>query len=129
MFSKGVCILDKDVARVKVTMHKVFNKNLPIQNKKQILNIQHHKFTDSLLCIHTVLTPYKNGSSDAAANDRGSYRQRQRQLLRRNFEQTLPCTIDDHKLFTKIWIHTSAHIIINTDSKEETEKSGKGRGH
>ena len=73
LFSKGVCILDKDVSRVKVTMHKVFNKNLPIQNKRKTLNIQHHKFTDSLLCIHTVLTPYKNGSSDAAANNRGSY--------------------------------------------------------
>ena len=86
-------------------------------------------FIDSFFNVLSRLNIYKNGSSDAAANDRGSYRQRQRQLLKRNFEQTLPCTIDDHKLFTKIWIHTSAHIIINTDSKEETEKSGKGRGH
>ena len=36
---------------------------------------------------------------------------------------------EDHKLFKKIWIHESRHIIFNTDGKEETWKSWMGRGH
>lgn len=35
-----------------------------------------------------------------------------------------------HKLFTKIWIYLSRHIIINTDGEEETGKSRAGiRAH
>ena len=34
----------------------------------------------------------------------------------------IPCTTEDHKLFKKIWIHTSRHI-NNIDSKKETGKS------
>ena len=37
-------------------------------------------------------------------------------------------TIDDHKLFKKIWIHAS-QIIINTDGVEETGKYQMVRGH
>ena len=36
-------------------------------------------------------------------------------------------TIEDHRLFRKICIYTSRHIIINTDGEEETGKSRMGR--
>ena len=45
---------------------------------------------------------------------------------------TMPHTTEDHKLFKKVCIHASRHIIINTgtaDSEEETGKSQMGRGH
>ena len=41
----------------------------------------------------------------------------------------MPRTTEDRKLFEKIWIHASRHIIINTDVEEETGKSRMGRGH
>ena len=44
-------------------------------------------------------------------------------------DQRGPCTIEDHKLVKKTWIHESRHIIIHTDGEEETEKSGMVRGH
>ena len=31
----------------------------------------------------------------------------------------VPCTIKDQKLFNKVWIHTSRHIIVDTDDGEE----------
>jgi len=37
--------------------------------------------------------------------------------------------IEDHKLFKKIWIHASRHIMINTEGDEETGKSQLGRDH
>ena len=56
----------------------------------------------------------------------------QKLLLRRKQTpvqtNSITFTIGDHKLFKKIWIPTSRHIIINTDSKEKT-KSQMGRGH
>ena len=42
---------------------------------------------------------------------------------------TVLWTIEDHTLFEKTWIHTSRHIIINTDCEKETGQSQMGRGH
>ena len=39
-----------------------------------------------------------------------------------------PHTTEDPKLLTKIWIHASRYIIIDTDGKEETGKSQMWRG-
>ena len=56
-----------------------------------------------------------------------------RLLLRRN--RTLVRTnaiariTEVHKLFKKICIHSSRHIIINTDAEEEAGKCRMGRGH
>ena len=56
--------------------------------------------------------------------DRASERERERERER---EGTNTCTnqshtSDDHKLFKKIWIYTSGHIIINTDDTEKDKK-------
>ena len=37
-------------------------------------------------------------------------------------------TTEDHKLFNKIWIHTSRRTIINTEGEEEIGKSQMGTG-
>ena len=54
-------------------------------------------------------------------------------LLRRKWTlartDTIPRTTEDHIVFKKVWIHTSRHIMINTDGEEETGKSWMGRGH
>ena len=38
-------------------------------------------------------------------------------------------SLKTNTLFMKTWIHDSRHSIINTESEEETRKSGMGRGH
>ena len=38
-------------------------------------------------------------------------------------------TNEDHTLFQKVWIHASRHIIINTNSEEETGRSRMGSSH
>ena len=61
--------------------------------------------------------------------ERERERQRQRQRQRhRERERTNTCTdqshtSDDHKLFKKILIYTSRHIMINTDDKERDRKN------
>ena len=35
-------------------------------------------------------------------------------------------TNEDHTLFQKVWMHASRHIILNTDSEEETGRSRMG---
>ena len=62
-----------------------------------------------------------------------SYCYPERLLLRRKwtFLQTnaVRHTIENYKLFNKIWIHASRNIIIDTEDKEGTGKSQIGRGH
>ena len=59
--------------------------------------------------------------SDTIITDTGycsTWRENERWQVQTN---TFPCTTEDHKLFKKIWIHTSRHIVtINIDSEEET---------
>ena len=43
--------------------------------------------------------------------------------------EAIPRSIDDHRLFQKIYIHESSRTIINTDGEEETGKSRILRGH
>ena len=62
--------------------------------------------------------------SDTIITDTGycsTWRENERWQVQTN---TFPCTTEDHKLFKKIWIHASRHIVtINIDSEEETVNS------
>ena len=49
---------------------------------------------------------------------------RKRALVRTN---TFQCTIEELKLFKKGLIHSSRHIIINTDGEEEDKKKNVSR--
>ena len=72
---------------------------------------------------------YKNGGSDAALYGRMPLLQRKWTLVQ---TYTIPCTIEDHKLFKKIeifasWRTHNQHRM--TDGKKEAGKSQMGRGH
>ena len=57
----------------------------------------------------------------------------ERERKRKKKRKTNTCTdqghtSDDHKLFKKMWMFTSRHIIINTDDKEKDRKICSRKG-
>ena len=67
----------------------------------------------------------KQHSTNTAVVDRGYYFEKRKGTPVRT--DAVPCAIKDFKLFKKILVHAPKHIIINTDSEEETGKSRKGK--